>query len=234
MESRRVPWINHQELVQVHQWLYSRSKVDAQRGVDRVTWSLEIWHFGFWIADQPQVGAWLCRGRVPRAIESTADLVTAQLQDAQNSITPLAMQHLYGMAIVRCFLYHGPLFTDCFLKFKSNLQGSWTAWQIRNRKASMWSLYLWSRKGWVSRIGWSNYAIEVRMMFSRPWRYCGKVAASWVSWGGSFGLGKELIRFLPGTWMVERILLEYSNKARRIGQITTAWGAAPEGRVKWL
>ncbi|KAI9498178.1 Las1-like-domain-containing protein [Zychaea mexicana] len=80
---RQVPWRTHDELTQVHDWLYSHSKTDIQKGVDRVL-------------------AWKARQHLPTAIESTLQFVQLRLRDHQNcTISGEELRLTYSIAIVR-------------------------------------------------------------------------------------------------------------------------------------
>ncbi|KAI8144050.1 Las1-like-domain-containing protein [Fennellomyces sp. T-0311] len=80
---REVPWSTHDELTQVHDWIYSDSPNTKRQGVDRIL-------------------AWKSRGRLPSAIETTLQLAQLQLRDCEGC--PLSGEELrlqYSMVIVR-------------------------------------------------------------------------------------------------------------------------------------
>ncbi|KAI7858440.1 Las1-like-domain-containing protein [Circinella umbellata] len=80
---RQVPWRSHEELTQVHDWLYSDSKVGMRKGVNRVL-------------------AWKARQNIPTAIESTLQFIQIRLSDSENStFSAEELRLTYSMAIVR-------------------------------------------------------------------------------------------------------------------------------------
>ncbi|KAI9271508.1 Las1-like-domain-containing protein [Phascolomyces articulosus] len=80
---RQVPWKDHDELVQVHDWLYSDSRSDMQKGVNRIL-------------------AWKARQYIPTAIESTLQFIQLRLRDCEKlSFSGEELRLTYSMAIVR-------------------------------------------------------------------------------------------------------------------------------------
>ncbi|KAJ3334555.1 Ribosomal biogenesis protein las1l, partial [Kappamyces sp. JEL0680] len=86
MATRRlVPWSTPEEWKLVYSLLFSEARPDRTLGVNRVK-------------------AWMSRGKVPHAVESTCNLVAAGLQNelaSASTCSPKELAYLYAMTLIR-------------------------------------------------------------------------------------------------------------------------------------
>lgn len=100
---RLVPWHNENEWEQVYGLLFSSNIHDQMEGV-RMVYSMLPRKLGTLssLTVAKQVKAWMSRGRVPHAIESTSNLLEALITETMN---PMISEHelrmLYSMSFVR-------------------------------------------------------------------------------------------------------------------------------------
>ena len=76
------PWISREEWEVVYSWLSSKHGELMKKGVGRVA-------------------AWKARGRIPMAVEMTADLIECNLMDKEERSMFQSLNLTYSMAITR-------------------------------------------------------------------------------------------------------------------------------------
>ncbi|EMR10354.1 hypothetical protein PNEG_01607 [Pneumocystis murina B123] len=84
LSFRIVPWRSRSEFNQVRDWFYGtdRNQESLMKGLSRVN-------------------AWQVRGRLPHAVESTANLVCVLVEEERGICNPLGLRLSYAMALIR-------------------------------------------------------------------------------------------------------------------------------------